>query len=267
MPNSPLLTISDLHVEFVSGDKRTPVLHGISLDILQGETLALVGESGSGKSITALAILQLLGSSGRISKGEITFQKESLQTKDQKEMQKVRGKKIGIIFQDPMTSLNPTLSIGWQIAEGIIYHESISYKAAKLRAIEFLDLVGIADPKTRYDSYPFQLSGGMRQRVMIAIALACNPLLLIADEPTTALDATIQIQILELLKQIQRDTKMSLLLITHDLGVVANTCDRVAVMQHGHIVETATIEKLFTAAEHPYSQALLAARFGVSSNE
>jgi oligopeptide transport system ATP-binding protein len=258
--SASILDIEDLHVAFKTRHGLQPVLCGVNLTINHGEALALVGESGSGKSVTAQAILQLLGHAGVITKGKIFFDHEPLHTKTVKEMQKIRGKKIGMVFQDPMTSLNPTLSVGWQIAEMLVVHEQLSKRAARLGAIELMQRVGIGDAAQRYGSYPFQLSGGMRQRILIAIALACRPTLLIADEPTTALDVTIQAQILELLRGIQQETGMSLLLITHDLGIVASVCDRAAVMNGGKIVETQTVDNLFQSPQHPYTLALLEAK-------
>lgn len=264
IPNTPLLSIKDLHVSFKTNQGLQQVLGGVDLTLFSGEALALVGESGSGKSVTAQAILQLLGHSGVMTSGQIIFNGEMLHTKSLKEMEAVRGKKIGMIFQDPMTSLNPTLSIGWQIAEMLVTHEKLSRHAARRAAIQLLKRVGIADADNRYDAYPFQLSGGMRQRVLIAMALACRPTLLIADEPTTALDVTIQAQILELLKEIQQETGMSLLLITHDLAIVASLCDRAAVMNGGKIVEIDTVDNLFKAPKHEYTCALLNAKRGAS---
>lgn len=255
----PLLTISDLHLHIATSQGTQPILNGVDLQLNPGEAIALVGESGSGKSVTAQAIMRLLSNPCCITKGEILFHGEQLLEKTNKQMQQIRGKKIGMIFQDHMTSLNPTLSIGWQIAESIIFHEGISHSAAKKRSIELLELVGISDPQKRYKAYPFQLSGGMRQRVMIAIALACHPDLLIADEPTTALDVTVQAEILDLLHHLRKLKGMALLLITHDLGVVASTCQRVAVMYKGVIVETRITEDLFIDPQHPYTQKLLLA--------
>ena len=253
----PILIIEDLHVSFRSHQGLHPILCGVDLTLYKGETLALVGESGSGKSVTAQAILQLLGNSGVITNGQIIFENEALHTKTQKEMQAVRGKKIGMIFQDPMTALNPTLTVGHQIAEMLTIHDNLPKREAKLKTIELLSRVGIPDPIRRYDTYPFEMSGGMRQRVLIAMALSCNPCLLIADEPTTALDVTIQAQILDLLRDIQQETGMSLLLITHDLAIVASLCDRAAVMNGGRIVETNTVDQLFNHPQHPYTYALL----------
>ncbi len=262
--SSPLLQITNLHVAFATDSGRREVVHGIDLKLERGEILGLVGESGSGKSVTAQAIIGLLGTAGKMTQGEIFFDGERLDTKTLRELQHIRGKKIGMVFQDPMRSLNPTVSIGRQIAEMLVVHDRLSRRKAQARALELLAEVGIAEPDRRYHAYPFQLSGGMCQRVMIAIALACRPLLLIADEPTTALDVTIQAQILELLQAACRDSGMSLLLITHDLGIVAGSCDRAAVMQHGRIVEMAAVENLFAAPCHPYTQALLAARAGMT---
>lgn len=256
----PLLNISDLHLEFITPNAGQKVLNGVTLQIKNGESLALVGESGSGKSITALSILGLLGGYARITHGSISFDGESIHDKTSQQLLPMRGKKIGMIFQDPMTSLNPTLNVGWQIAETLVFHEKISTSDARLKAIELLNLVGIGDAKARYDAYPFQLSGGMRQRVMIAIALACNPKLLIADEPTTALDVTVQAQIFDLLQKIRREKGMALLLITHDLSIVRGMCEHIAVMQHGKVVETSSVESLFANPVHPYTQTLIAAK-------
>lgn len=255
-----LLSINDLHISFKSHHGPVPVLCGVNFTIGEGEALALVGESGSGKSVTAQAILQLLGNAGIHTKGEIFFENSPLHSKTQKEMQAIRGKKIGMVHQDPMTSLNPTMTIGWQIAEMLVVHDNVPRRTARLGAIELLKRVGIADAIHRYDAYPFQLSGGMRQRALIAMALACRPTLLIADEPTTALDVTIQAQILDLLREMRQETGMSLLLITHDLAIVASLCDRVAVMNGGRIVETNTVENLFYSPRHPYTTALLNAK-------
>lgn len=256
----PLLSIHDLHVAFKTQSGLQPILNGVDLEVFLGETLALVGQSGSGKSVTSQAILQLLGPSGIMTQGEIIFNGDPLHTKNNKQMEAIRGKKIGMIFQDPMTALNPTLTIGWQVAEMLRLHEGLSKKVARLSAIELLKRVGIADASSRYDAYPFQLSGGMRQRVLIAMALSCHPTLLIADEPTTALDVTIQAQILELLRSIQQETGMTLLFITHDLAIVASLCNRAAVMNQGRIVEVNTVEHLFQTPRHPFTQALLHAK-------
>lgn len=242
----PLLTVDNLHVEFGSHK----VLHGVSFEIFKGEKFALIGESGSGKSVTAHSILNLLHHSGRITSGHIYLESNPIK-------KNANGTKIGMVFQDPMTSLNPTLPIGIQIAEGIVYHESVSWKAAKQRSLDLLKKVGIVEPELRYNSFPFQLSGGLRQRVMIAIAMACRPLLLIADEPTTALDLTVQAQIMELLTEACKENEMSLLLVTHDLGIVAEYCDRMAVMHKGQIVESGSVDRLFESPEQPYTKQLL----------
>lgn len=258
--NSPLLNIKDLHVGFRKGNEIASVLCGATLTINRGEAVGLVGESGCGKSVAALSILGLLGHSGIVTGGTIEFDGLSLHDASPKLMQDVRGKRIGMIFQDPARSLNPTISIGKQISEMLQLHSSLTYRQARSEAIALLARMGIADPVARYDSYPFQLSGGMCQRAAIAMALACGPDLLIADEPTTALDATVQAQILNLLQGLLKETEMALLLITHDLAVVASIADRVAVMNGGKIVENALVDKLFTAPEHPYTFALLGAK-------
>ena len=230
---------------------------GISLSVGAGETVAVVGESGCGKSVTALSILRLIASPpGRIAGGTIEFEGLDLLSMPEKAMRRIRGKKIAMVFQEPQTSLHPVFTVGFQVAEPLLLHEKISRRAGRARAIELLRRVGIADPESRVDDYPHQLSGGMKQRAMIAMALACKPSLLIADEPTTALDVTVQSQILALLKDLQRDLGMSVLLITHDLGIVAEVADRVAVMYAGRIVETADVRALFASPRHPYTVGL-----------
>ncbi|WP_410489310.1 ABC transporter ATP-binding protein [Bacillus sp. DTU_2020_1000418_1_SI_GHA_SEK_038] len=242
----------------MSRDHEFEAVKGVSFEVRKGETLGIVGESGSGKSVTARSIMRLLPSPPSFMKdGEILFQGENLAHKTEKEMEEIRGRDISMIFQDPMTSLNPTIRIGKQIAESLIKHQKLSKKEAKNQAIELLKLVGIRDSETRYNQYPHEFSGGMRQRVMIAIALACRPTLLIADEPTTALDVTIQAQILNLMKNMQERFGTSIILITHDLGVVAGMCDRVVVMKNGEIVETGTTEEIFESPKHPYTLKLL----------
>ena len=268
---APLLEIKDLVTVFHTSEGRLPAVDGVSLSIERGRTLGLVGESGCGKSVTAMSTLRLVSSPGRIESGSITFTKEGesidLVTAPEKQLRKVRGGRIGMIFQEPMTSLNPVFTIGNQIAEVVQLHRKASRSEARSRALEMLHLVRVADPEQRLDEYPHQLSGGMRQRVMIAIALACEPDLIIADEPTTALDVTIQAQILELLDDLRSRLGTAILLITHDLGVVAETCDDVAVMYAGRIVEQASAVELFSHPLHPYTIGLLQARPNVDARD
>ena len=253
-----ILDVRDLRVSFKVYGGEVQAVRGVSFQVREGEAVAIVGESGSGKSVTAQAIMRLIATPpGQYKSGSVIFEGRDLLTISEKEMQKVRGNKIGMIFQDPMTSLNPTMTIGNQIMEGLIRHQRLRKSAAKARAIELLAMVGIPDPKTRMKQYPHQMSGGMRQRVIIAIALACNPALLIADEPTTALDVTIQAQILQLMKELQQKTNTSIILITHDLGIVVDLCDRVIVMYAGQIVETGTKWEIFRNPQHPYTKGLL----------
>ncbi|MDV2686815.1 ABC transporter ATP-binding protein [Alkalihalophilus lindianensis] len=230
---------------------------GVTFDVPKGKTLGIVGESGSGKSITSLSILRLIQKPGKVVGGEILFKGEDLLSKTEAQMRKIRGNEISMIFQEPMTSLNPVYTVGQQIGESFQIHEGLGKRKAIERSIEMLKLVGIPSPEKRVHQYPYELSGGMRQRVMIAMALACNPELLIADEPTTALDVTIQAQILELMKDLQDRLGMSIIMITHDLGVVAETCDYVAVMYCGKVVEYASINDLFKNPRHPYTVGLL----------
>lgn len=254
----PILQVKELFVSFQSRGEEVQAVRGVSFEIHKGETLGIVGESGSGKSVTARSIMRLLPSPPSfIKEGEIVFLGENLVHKTEKEMEHIRGRDIGMIFQDPMTSLNPTMTIGTQIAESLIKHQHLSKKEAETQAMEMLKLVGIRNSEARYHQYPHEFSGGMRQRVMIAMALACRPALLIADEPTTALDVTIQAQILNLMKTMQQRFGTSILLITHDLGVVAGMCDRVVVMKDGEIVETGTTEEIFANPRHPYTLKLL----------
>ncbi|MDG1991673.1 MAG: ABC transporter ATP-binding protein [Pirellulales bacterium] len=268
---APLLEIKDLVTVFHASEGRLPAVDGVSLSIERGRTLGLVGESGCGKSVTAMSTLRLVSSPGRIESGSITFTTEDesidLVTASEKQLRKVRGGRIGMIFQEPMTSLNPVFTIGNQIAEVVQLHRKVSRSEARSRALEMLQLVRVADPQQRLDEYPHQLSGGMRQRVMIAIALACEPDLIIADEPTTALDVTIQAQILELLDDLRSRLGTAILLITHDLGVVAETCDDVAVMYAGRIVEQASAVELFSRPLHPYTIGLLRARPNVDARD
>ena len=264
MTAAPLLAINDLVTAFETPAGRLPAVDGVSLAIGRGRTLGLVGESGCGKSVTAMSILRLVASPGRIESGSIqlTVDGESLELTSlpERRLREIRGGRIGMIFQEPMTSLNPVFTVGDQIAEVVRLHRRAGRTAARARALEMLKLVRVADPEQRLDAYPHQLSGGMRQRVMIAMALACEPDLVIADEPTTALDVTIQAQILELLADLRRRLGTAILLITHDLGVVAETCDDVAVMYAGRIVEQAPAAELFSRPLHPYTIGLLAAR-------
>jgi len=254
----PLLSVRNLKTYFQTEDGEVPAVDGVSFDLEAGETLGIVGESGCGKSVTSLSIMRLIPSPpGRIAGGEIIFDGEDLLKKTPAEMRKIRGNEISMIFQEPMTSLNPVFTIGDQIMEAIILHQKLSKKEARERAIEMLRLVGIPSPEQRVDEYPHQLSGGMRQRVMIAMALSCNPRLLIADEPTTALDVTIQAQILELLQRLQEEFGMAIIMITHDLGVVAGMVDRVIVMYAGKVVEEAPVRELFRNPLHPYTIGLL----------
>ncbi|WP_217587920.1 ABC transporter ATP-binding protein [Lentibacillus saliphilus] len=255
---SKLLEVKDLAISFNTFSGEVQAVRGVSFDVAKGETLAIVGESGSGKSVTTKSLMRLLPTpQSVIKRGQILFEGEDLVNKTDKEMQKIRGKDISMIFQDPMTSLNPTMKIGNQIMEGLIKHQNMSRSEARPKAAELLKQVGIPHAEKRLHQYPHQFSGGMRQRVVIAMALACNPKLLIADEPTTALDVTIQAQILELMKDVQKETGSSIIFITHDLGVVANIADRVAVMYAGKIVEIGTTEEIFYNPQHPYTWGLL----------
>ena len=252
-----LLSVRDLKTSFFTHVGEVKAVRGISFDVNEGEVLGIVGESGSGKSVTSLSIMGLLQYPGRVVDGEILLNGEDILTYGKNQMRKVRGKEIAMIFQDPMTSLNPVYTIGNQIMEMILEHEKISRREARARAIEMLKLVGIPAAEKRIDSYPHEFSGGMRQRVMIALALSCNPKLLIADEPTTALDVTIQAQILNLIKKLNRQFGMTTMLITHDLGVVATVCDKVAVMYGGLIMEYGTVDEIFYHPRHPYTMGLL----------
>lgn len=254
---STLLDIKDLRTSFFTEQGEVKAVDGVSLHVRKGATLGIVGESGSGKSILSLSILRLILSPGRIVGGQILYNGENLLDKTDRQMRKLRGNQISMIFQEPMTSLNPVFTIGDQIAEVYRIHEQLGKKQALEKAVHMLRLVGIPSPEKRISQYPFQLSGGMRQRVMIAMALACNPDLLIADEPTTALDVTIQAQILELMKELQQKLHMSMIFITHDLGIVAETCDDVAVMYCGKVVEYADVRSLFKHPKHPYTIGLM----------
>jgi oligopeptide/dipeptide ABC transporter ATP-binding protein len=255
---SDLLRVEHLTTVFDLPTGRARAVDDVSFEVQAGETLCLVGESGSGKSVTAFSILRLVQPPGRIAAGRILFQGKDLLDLCEREMREVRGAQIGFIFQEPMTALNPVFTIGDQISETLVAHGRAKARDARERAVELLDAVRVPEPARRLDEYPHQLSGGLRQRALIAMALACRPALLIADEPTTALDATIQAQILELLRDMKREFKLSLLLITHDLGVVSATADRVAVMYAGRIVEEGTTAEVFADPRHPYTQGLLA---------
>ena len=252
-----LLSVRDLKTSFFTHVGEVKAVSGISFDVNEGEVLGIVGESGSGKSVTSLSIMGLLQYPGRVIDGEILLNGEDILTYSKDQMRKVRGKEIAMIFQDPMTSLNPVYTIGNQVMEMILEHEKMSRREARARAIEMLKLVGIPAAEKRIDSYPHEFSGGMRQRVMIALALSCNPKLLIADEPTTALDVTIQAQILSLIKSLNKQFGMTTMLITHDLGVVATVCDKVAVMYGGLIMEYGTVDEIFYHPRHPYTMGLL----------
>ena len=257
--NEPLLEVRDLCTHFFTDDGVVRAVDGVSYRLSAGETLAVVGESGSGKSVTSLSILRLVPSPpGRIVGGSIRFRGRDLLSLPESEMRAIRGREISMIFQEPMTSLNPVHTCGDQIAEVVRLHEKLGKAEARARAIEMLRLVGIPSPETRVDEYPHQMSGGMRQRIMIAMALVCRPAVLIADEPTTALDVTIQAQILDLLQRLRSEFGMAVLLITHDLGVVAETADRVAVMYAGQVVEQGDVRTVFRATRHPYTAGLLA---------
>ena len=252
-----LLSVRDLKTSFFTHVGEVKAVRGISFDVNEGEVLGIVGESGSGKSVTSLSIMGLLQYPGRVVDGEILLNGEDILTYSKDQMRKVRGKEIAMIFQDPMTSLNPVYTIGNQVMEMILEHEKMTKREARARAIEMLKLVGIPAAEKRIDSYPHEFSGGMRQRVMIALALSCNPKLLIADEPTTALDVTIQAQILSLIKSMNKQFGMTTMLITHDLGVVATVCDKVAVMYGGLIMEYGTVDEIFYHPRHPYTMGLL----------
>jgi peptide/nickel transport system ATP-binding protein len=265
----PLLSVNDLRVHFATRNGTVRAVDGLSFDVRAGETLAIVGESGCGKSVTSLSLLRLLDEPPAKVAGEIVFEGRNLLGLDEREMRRIRGNEIGMVFQEPMTSLNPLLTIARQLIEPIILHRNIRFHEARQRAVELLQLVGIASPERRMSEYPHQLSGGMRQRVMIAIAIACDPKLLIADEPTTALDVTIQAQILDLLRNLQAKIGSAIILITHDLGVVAEVAQRVIVMYAGRKVEDATVANIFENPRHPYTKGLLGAipKLGLSASE
>ncbi|MBR4548428.1 MAG: ABC transporter ATP-binding protein [Oscillospiraceae bacterium] len=252
-----LLSVQDLHTSFFTDSGEVQAVNGVNFDLDRGEILGIVGESGSGKSVTAYSIMQILADTGRIVGGRILYKGEDLTTWDEKQMQQFRGRACSIIFQDPMTSLNPVFTIGNQMKEAVVLHTDKRGKVADDRVIELLELVGINEPHKRFRQYPFELSGGMRQRVMIAMALACEPDILIADEPTTALDVTIQAQILELIQALQKKMGMAVILVTHDLGVIADMCDNIVVMYGGRICERGTAREIFYNPKHEYTRGLL----------
>ncbi len=255
----PLLEVEDLRTEFRTPGGILPAVRGVTFHVERGETVGIVGESGSGKSVTALSLMGLIPTPpGRIVGGSVRLDGEELRGRPSQEMQRVRGARMAMIFQDPFSSLNPTMTLGEQVAESIRLHTGASKGEARAQVLRLFQAVRIPSPETRYRQYPHQISGGQRQRVMIAIAFACNPELLIADEPTTALDVTVQAQVLALMADMQKKTNAGVVLITHDLGVVAEVCDRVLVMYAGRIVESGTVEQIFHAPKHPYTQGLLA---------
>ena len=254
-----ILEVKNLQISFKTFFGEVEAVRGITFSVGRKETVAIVGESGCGKSVTASGIMQLLPMPPAFFKGgEILFNGENLLKKTEKQMQAIRGNKISMVFQDPMTSLNPTMKIGYQIVEGLVKHHKMSREAAVKKSVEMLELVAVPQPEKRINQYPHEFSGGMRQRVMIALAMVCNPQLLIADEPTTALDVTVQAQILELMKKLQDQMGMSIILITHDLGIVADMSDRVVVMYAGQILEVGLTEEIFASPKHPYTRKLLA---------
>ena len=253
-----VLEVKDLHTSFFTDSGEVQAVNGVSFNLGRGKILGVVGESGSGKSVTAYSIMQILASTGKVVKGEILFNGENILNYNKKQMDEFRGEKCSIIFQDPMTSLNPTFTVGWQLREALRLHTQYKTRsAANRRAIELLEMVGVNEPESRIKQYPFELSGGMRQRVMIAMALACELDILIADEPTTALDVTIQAQILELMKDLQKKLGMAIILVTHDLGVIASMCDEIIVMYGGRVCERGTADDIFYHPCHEYTKGLL----------
>ena len=253
-----VLEVKDLHTSFFTDSGEVQAVNGVSFNLGRGKILGVVGESGSGKSVTAYSIMQILASTGKVVKGEILFNGENILNYNKKQMDEFRGEKCSIIFQDPMTSLNPTFTVGWQLREALRLHTQYKTRAAaNRRAVELLEMVGVNEPESRIRQYPFELSGGMRQRVMIAMALACEPDILIADEPTTALDVTIQAQILELMKDLQKKLGMAIILVTHDLGVIASMCDEIIVMYGGRVCERGTADDIFYHPCHEYTKGLL----------
>ncbi len=252
-----LISVQDLHTSFFTDSGEVKAVNGVSFNLDPGEILGIVGESGSGKSVTAYSIMQILADTGKVKEGKILYKGEDITQWSEKKLRDFRGKCCSIIFQDPMTSLNPVFTIGNQLQEAIELHTDRKGKAAKARAVEMLELVGINEPERRIHQYPYELSGGMRQRVMIAMALACEPDILIADEPTTALDVTIQAQILELIQELQKKMGMAVILVTHDLGVIASMCDNIVVMYGGRICERGTASEIFYNPKHEYTKGLL----------
>ena len=257
MDSKYILEVKDLHTTFKTDKGEVHAVNGINFNLEPGKTLGIVGESGSGKSVSAYSIMQILADNGRISSGEVLYKGENIVVWDKKKMAEFRGKCCSIIFQDPMTSLNPVFSVGYQLEEAILLHTDRTKKEAKARAIEMLTLVGVNEPEKRVKQYPHELSGGMRQRVMIAMALACEPDILIADEPTTALDVTIQAQILELMQDLQEKMGMAIIMVTHDLGVIASMCDEIIVMYGGRVCERGTADDIFYRPAHEYTKGLL----------
>lgn len=257
MDSKYILEVKDLHTTFKTDKGEVHAVNGINFNLEPGKTLGIVGESGSGKSVSAYSIMQILADNGRISSGEVLYKGENIVGWDKKKMAEFRGKCCSIIFQDPMTSLNPVFSVGYQLEEAILLHTDRTKKEAKARAIEMLTLVGVNEPEKRVKQYPHELSGGMRQRVMIAMALACEPDILIADEPTTALDVTIQAQILELMQDLQKKLGMAIIMVTHDLGVIASMCDEIIVMYGGRVCERGTADDIFYRPAHEYTKGLL----------
>lgn len=255
--NKYILEVKDLHTSFFTDAGEVKAVNGISFNLEPGKTLGIVGESGSGKSVTAYSIMQILAETGKITGGEVRFHGEDITKWNSKQMQKFRGEKCSIIFQDPMTSLNPVFTVGSQLIEAILLHTDKNKKEAWARAVEMLTLVGVNEPESRMKQYPHELSGGMRQRVMIAMALVCEPDILIADEPTTALDVTIQAQILELMQDLQKKLGMAIIIVTHDLGVIADMCDEIIVMYGGRVCERGTAEDIFYRPHHEYTKGLL----------
>ncbi len=257
MSEEYILQVKDLHTSFFTDSGEVRAVNGVNFNLAPGKILGIVGESGSGKSVTAYSIMQILASTGRIVSGEVLYRGEDITKYDKKQMKNFRGKCCSIIFQDPMTSLNPVFTIGNQLMEAILLHTDKNKEQAKARAVEMLELVGVNEPEKRIRQYPHELSGGMRQRVMIAMALACEPDILIADEPTTALDVTIQAQILELMQELQKKLGMAIIMVTHDLGVIADMCDEIIVMYGGRVCERGTAEDIFYRAGHEYTKGLL----------